>query len=111
MTGLFIGDTLITRYLRAVTQRSTRKIVTTLLDGSDHVQILGSQITRISIELAVDVEGRDLIDAADATGDLLTLNDEQGDTYNGRILERGEWVKMLKGYYQSTLTLSTEAVV
>jgi len=111
MTGLYSGSTLITRYLRVVPQNSARKIVTTLLDGTEHVQIIGTAVTRLLIEVAVDLSGRDTIDALDASGGLVTVEDEEGSEYSGRILEKGDWTKMLRGYYQTTLTLSIEAVV
>lgn len=111
MTGLFDGSTLITRYLRVVRQITPRKIVNTLLDGSEHVQIIGTEVTRLAIELAVDLMGREMIDALDASGGLVAVEDEEGNEYSGRILEKGDWSKMRRGYYQTTLTLSIEAVV
>jgi len=111
MTGLYSGSTLITRYLRVVPQNIPRKIVTTLLDGSDHVQIIGTEVTRLAIDIAVDLTGRGLVDALDASGGLVTVEDEEGTEYSGRILEKGDWSKMIRGRYQTTLTVSVEAVV
>ncbi len=110
MTGLYSGTTLITRYLRVVRQVAPRKIISTLLDGSDHVQILGTGPTRVHAELLADITGRNLIDTLDASGGLVTLNDEDGQVYTGRILDKAEWSKMIKGRFQTSITISVEAV-
>ena len=107
MSVLLSGTEEITRYVKAVKQRSQNKVISTLLDGSDHVQIIGSGVTRLALEVYVDIEGRDIIDNMDAAGALVTVEDE-GDIYNGRILEKEPWEKLAADIVKTNLVISVE---
>lgn len=109
MSALYKDSYEITHYVKATRQPHQNKIVTTLLDGSDHVQSIGDPVVRYELEITVDLINRDIIDDMDSAGELLTLIDE-GMTHYGRILYKEPWKKLNNNILQTTLTLSVEVV-
>lgn len=111
MSAIYKGNKLITRLIRVTPQRSQKKVISTLLDGTDHVQIIGQGVNRIKIQTYVtNINDRNLIDQVDSEGGLLTVLDEEGNYYDGRILEKEEWEKLAKGVYKTDLVISVEVV-
>ena len=103
------SNNMISKFVRVTKQVLPRKIVSSLLDGSDIVQIIGTAPARLSLELIVDQNGREALDTIDAAGELITVTDES-DTYSGRILEKGNWEKQTQNCFKTTMTVSVEAV-
>lgn len=109
MSVLYIDAVEITQYVKAVKQREQKKVVSTLLNGSEHVQLIGGGVTRLRLEVTVDRAGRDAIDNVDTSGGLVSVVDE-GITYYGRIVEKWEWEKLANDIIQATIFVSVEVV-
>lgn len=110
MMGLYVDGSRVTRFIRVTPQSNVTRITNKLLDGSLHIQILGSASTTLNIDLFVDAGGRQTIDAAEASGAIVSIYNETGD-YTGIIVDKKDWIKPAEGLYETTLTLSIEAVV
>lgn len=70
-------DTLITSYVTSVIPsydviRTTNR----LLSGDWHTQIIGQGARRVAVDFICDLTGKNLIDAADATGDSLRVTSD-----------------------------------
>lgn len=110
MSAIFKDGNKITSLVVATRQPAQRKIVTDLLDGSEHVQSVGNQKIRYNLEITVDdLVNRDIIDSIDSSGELLTLEAE-GAVFHGRILSKDPWTKLYDNLYQTTLALSVEVI-
>lgn len=103
MSALYTSTGLITNRVTVTRQKNVNKIVSTLLDGSEHVQIIGEPTTRLHIELFVDITGRNEIDSIDSQGDLIRVIDEEDNEFNGRILSKEYWQKLIKGHYKTNI--------
>lgn len=82
----------------------------TLLDGSDHIQIIGTPATRLEVEVTVTAAERELIIGAYSNGTSLTFEDNEA-SYTGLIYDIEPWVKLTHEYYRTMLFASVEAVV
>lgn len=110
MSAIYAKGDLITRLIKVVPQASQKRIVTTLLDGTDHVQTVGEEVTRIEVELFADVNCRDVIDEIDRSGELIQVLDEEGNLHDGRVINKGMWEKLAKGFYKTTIIISVEVI-
>lgn len=110
MTGIYNGTDLVSKYIKVTFQHSVKRVVNSLLDGSEHVQIIGNPVERVRVDIVVDDIGMAMLNSSEASGTLLTLNDENGGVNYGRILDKAEWEKLKKGLYQTYITMSIEAV-
>ena len=71
---------------RVVPQQQVNRVVNRLLDGSAHVQIIGTPQRRFDVEAILDDAGRLVFETLSASGGLITLVDISA-TYVGRIVE------------------------
>lgn len=104
------GGNLDTNWIKVIKQPETKKIVSTLLDGSEHIQIIGNEITRLEIEIVADKDTKDRIDYLDSVGGLVMVIDNEANEYSGRILSKAPWSKFNNDLYQTSLTVSVEVV-
>lgn len=81
----------------------------TLLDGSAHIQIIGSPITEISFSTVVDLSGKEAFEAAFSTGDTIQINTDNA-VYSGLITDLVHKSRM-SNVYELSGTLVVEAVV
>lgn len=109
MSRLYDGGILDTNWIKVIKQPEVKKIVSTLLDGSEHVQNI-SEVTRLEIEIVADKIVKGEIDSLDASGDLVNVIDNEGSEYTGRIVQKSPWKKFNDILYQTTLTLSVEVI-
>lgn len=107
MNGLYLTGEAVpfTRLIRVTPQPRVRKIITELLDGTDHIQTIGLPTTRLIIEIQVDNAGRLILEDLDATVTPFTVKCDEG-IYTGRIIELGQFTKPIKGHYRTTLTVA-----
>lgn len=110
MSAIYDGGVFLTKCIRVTRQKEQKKIVTTLLDGSEHVQVIGLPTLRLEVEFVVSEEGRNVIDNCDSTGALLQINDDEGDIHYGRILQKDPWEKLPHGWFKTTIIVSVEVV-
>ena len=110
MSAILDNGVTITRYIKVTPQQTQGKIVSTLLDGTEHVQIIGSPVERLDIELAVEIEGRNVINNCEACGQLIQVEDEEGNLYLGRIIRKDPWQKIIRGWFKTNITVSVEVV-
>lgn len=113
MRGLYNYATseLITKYVDVMPEKTAVKVINKLLDGSDHVQIIGDPNTILNIGILTTKTGKETIESLDAEGALFMVEDGFADVYYGRILSRDNWEKTGVDLFRTTLVLSTEAVV
>jgi len=110
MMGLYIDGSRVTRFIRVTPQSNVTRITNKLLDGSLHIQIIGSASNTLNIDLFVDAAGKQTIDAAEASGTTVSIYNETGD-YNGIIVDKKDWIKPAEGLFETSIILSIEAVV
>ncbi|HCP14818.1 MAG TPA: hypothetical protein DIT32_03445 [Peptococcaceae bacterium] len=108
MSRLTFGSTLDTKLIMVMRQVVPRKVVFNLLDGSDVVQVIGDAPEQLVIDITAIKGERDIIDSLDISGGLVTVIDDDGISYNGRIIDKGMWSRFSSGYYQTTFTVSVE---
>ena len=86
MTGLTDATTgtFITEFVTHIAQPETVKVVSRALDGTTYMQIIGDQSRNISAMVYVDEAGKRLLEAADASGNLLCF-ESFGVTDYGRM--------------------------
>lgn len=109
MSKIYDGPTEISSYVKVNKQNDSIKVVSRLLDGSEHVQIIGQPTTRLEVEIIVDLAGREAIDTIDATGASIKVVDE-GNTYDGIIISKGSWDKITNELVKNSLVISVEVV-
>jgi len=110
VSRLYDGVSLDTNWIKVIKQSEVKKIVSTLLDGSDHVQIIGSKVERLEIEIVAGIVVKDEIDGIEAIGGLVSVVDNDGFEYTGRIIDKQPWGKFNDDYYETKLTVSVEVV-
>jgi len=81
----------------------------TLLDGSTHVQIIGSPETEIQFSTVLDITGKEAIELAYSTGDSISI--ETDDVSYSGILTGIVHTSRIAGMFELSGTLVVEAVV
>lgn len=104
------GGNLDTNWIKVIKQTEVKKIISTLLDGSEHIQIIGMEVTQLDIEVVADTETKEKIDNIDSIGGLVLVDDNEGNQYSGRIIIKDRWSKFNNDLYQTKLTVSVEVV-
>lgn len=110
--GLYEADnTLITRYANVLPRQEAIKVKNRTLDGQMHVQIIGTAVTLVDVELFVYAAGKAVIDTAEATGALVKVSDGTT-TWTGTIAEPPWWEKKVrgKGLYAATIIIEVTSV-
>lgn len=105
MTGLYTYDgTLITPYVSVIPRKETIKIENRLLDGSFHIQTIGTSADVLQVTLQVASEaGRARIDLMEATGEELRIIVGTEEWY-GLIRNALQWEKRA-GIFKTTFDL------
>ena len=91
-----IDGSLITRYMeKALISFKSQKIINTLLDGTSHVQTIGTPQKNVAISCAVVESGKSILDEA-YINDIPIKLEWDSQYYIGILNKKPEWSYLLK---------------
>ena len=82
----------------------TTKVVSQLLSGAHHVQIIGTGARTITAELLAEPAGRELLNLAESTGESVRLETRKK-YYEGIIEGPLRWRRLAGRYYETPITI------
>lgn len=98
------GTLITNRLAEIIPGYRTVKVMKQLLSGVYHTQIIGTGARAVSVELYIDITGRNTIDLLESTGEAVRLEDG-AKYYVGTIEAAPKWKREGRGIYQSTIVL------
>ena len=84
------------------------KVTNRLLDGSFHVQTIGTPARICRVTFITDEAGKDLLDVAEGINEPLTAS-TSAKYYTGTVKEAPEWDRLAPDVYKTTITLLVSA--
>lgn len=82
----------------------TTKVVSQLLSGAHHVQIIGTGARTITAELLAEPAGRELLNLAESTGEPLRL-ETRSKYYVGVLDTPLKWKREAKDIYRTSIVM------
>lgn len=103
------SENLISDNVKTTINKKPFLVRNTLLDGSTHVQIIGSPETEVQFSTVLNLTGKEAIELAYSTGDSISIETD-GASYSG-ILTELVHNSRVPGLYELSGTMAVEAVV
>ena len=101
-----IADNLNTNKIQVIKNIDVNKVISRLMDGTDHIQIVGTPTVRMEVQIVATTDEKNALDDVDRIGGLVTVTDNDGYECSGRITEKGEWSRFSKDMYETDLVVS-----
>ena len=105
MAYLKTGNTVITKFVTFKKQSDATISVQTAIDGTEYLTRFGEPTVSYELELYVNDAGKELLERAADTLELLEVSVRIG-TFTGRIKKLGSFSLEYYGWYKTTATLS-----
>jgi len=101
MQGIYAdGDLITPDILDVLPSKATHKVTNQLLDGSWHVQTIGSPATRVKVSLVTDWQGMETLNVLESTGGLVqVVTEDPANDWTGIIEAPPSWRKSGKLYF------------
>ena len=100
----------ITTYVNLTDERELTVTVHRAVDGSEYISRYGEPTIHYVLTLYLNEDGKTRLESAQESVDLLQITVKRG-VFSGRIIEVDEYEKLIDGWYEVKVTLSSNCEV